>query len=261
MTRYYDGSKGRAYLYWGADGNSMDNECDLTFGVSGEQKWQFGCGVDVCDIDQDGFSDIIIGSQGYKSAERGVWLYWGGPRSIFDNSVDMIFTGEKNGDNFGNYIDIGYADDDQYPDIMINAWNYSGGLGRSYLYYGGPQGYMDNVPDHTFDTSEDIEPFRTHIVDVNNDGYGDVVRGGYKYNNCQGRGYLWYGPFKTSTEITFNWDTTNASIGKHTLKVEIPPVPGEENTEDNTRTITIEVTVSSVKYNFPSMTVFSTLSS
>ena len=26
--------------------------------------------------------------------------------------------------------------------------------------------------------------------------------------------------------------TTNASIGEHTLMVEIPPVPGEQNTED-----------------------------
>jgi hypothetical protein len=52
---------------------------------------------------------------------------------------------------------------------------------------------------------------------------------------------LYYGPFHNTTEITFNWDTTNASIGTHTLKVEIPPVPGEENTKDNVRIVTIEV--------------------
>jgi hypothetical protein len=44
-----------------------------------------------------------------------------------------------------------------------------------------------------------------------------------------------------TTDITFTWDTTNTSIGKHTLKVEIPPVPGEQNTEDNIKTVTIEV--------------------
>jgi ankyrin repeat protein len=241
VTRYYDGSKGRGYLYWGAEGTSMDEECDLILSVNGEQKWQFGCGVDVCDIDKDGFADIIIGSQGYKSAERGVWLYWGAPRGRFDNSVDMIFTGERNRDSFGNYISVGYANNDQYPDIMINAFYYGGGLGRSYLYYGGSKESMANVVDHTFDTSEEMHPFQTHIVDVNNDGHGDLVRGGYKYNNCQGRGYLWYGPFNTTTDITFNWDTTHASIGIHTLNVEIPPVPGEQNTEDNTKTVTIEV--------------------
>ena len=48
--------------------------------------------------------------------------------------------------------------------------------------------------------------------------------------------------FENSIDITFDWDTTNALIGKHTLKMEIPPVPGEENNEDNVKTITIEVT-------------------
>ena len=56
-----------------------------------------------------------------------------------------------------------------------------------------------------------------------------------------GRAYLYYGPFETTTDIPFTWDTANASIGKHTLKVEIPPVPGEQNTEDNVKTVTIEV--------------------
>jgi hypothetical protein len=41
--------------------------------------------------------------------------------------------------------------------------------------------------------------------------------------------------------MAFDWDTTNASIGKHTLKVEIPPVAGEKITEDNVKTVTIEV--------------------
>jgi len=52
---------------------------------------------------------------------------------------------------------------------------------------------------------------------------------------------LWYGPFNTTTEITFTWDTANASNGTHTLKVEIPPVPREKNTEDNVKTVTVEV--------------------
>jgi hypothetical protein len=56
-----------------------------------------------------------------------------------------------------------------------------------------------------------------------------------------GRCYLYYGPFSSVADITFHWDTTNASIGKHTLKVEIPPVPGEQNIEDNIKTVTIEV--------------------
>ena len=100
---------------------------------------------------------------------------------------------------------------------------------------------FDNVADHTFNTSEDIAPFQTHIVDVHNDGYGDVVRGGCKCNNSQGQRYLWYGPFYNTTSITFTWDTTNTSPGKYILKASIAPAVGEEDIEDNTTTATIEV--------------------
>ena len=125
---------------------------------------------------------------------------------------------------------------------MINAFYYGGALGRAYLYHGGPQRSMDNVPDHTF-TGEtpNWESWQTHLVDVNNDGYADVLGGCWTYNDKQGRAVLWYGPFSTSTDVTFTWDTTNASIGKHTLKVEVPPVPEEQNTENNIKTVTIEV--------------------
>jgi len=47
--------------------------------------------------------------------------------------------------------------------------------------------------------------------------------------------YIYYGPFSNIVDITFHWDTTNASIGKHTLKVEISPIPGEHNTEYNVK--------------------------
>jgi len=73
--------------------------------------------------------------------------------------------------------------------------------------------------------------------DVNADGYIDALIA----EEGTGRTCLFYGPFHSTTDITFNWDTTNASIGKHTLKVEIPPVQGEQNTEDNVKTVTIEV--------------------
>ena len=52
---------------------------------------------------------------------------------------------------------------------------------------------------------------------------------------------MWYGPFNTSTNITFNWDTTNASIGKHILKTSIVPVEGEKNVADNIMTVEVEV--------------------
>lgn len=233
-----DGQRGRVYLYWGASGTSMDETCDLTF--SGGGKWELGCGLEVHDIDNDNYADLLIGAQQYNHSEGIAFLHWGDARGSFDTSADLTFSAESGGDNFGNYIQAGYADDDQYADIMINAWSYADG--RCYLYYGSTRGAMDNVADHTFEGAvPNWQSFQTHLVDVNNDGYGDVVRSGWRYNNYQGRALLWYGGHGSSTKVTFYWDTTKVSKGKHSLKAKVGPVAGEKDTADNT--VTTEVNV------------------
>ncbi len=103
---------------------------------------------------------------------------------------------------------------------------------------------MDTTCDHTF-TGEaaGFDAYRAALSDLNNDGYGDVVLAGAGYPSLDGKGrcLLWYGPFDTTTDITFNWNTTNASPGKHVLKASIAPVSGEEDTADNMITIEVEV--------------------
>ena len=59
------------------------------------------------------------------------------------------------------------------------------------------------------------------IGDLNNDNYSDIVTGAWRYDNHQGRAWLYYGSPGDSTQFKFNWNTTNASPGKHTLKATI----------------------------------------
>ena len=89
--------------------------------------------------------------------------------------------------------------------------------------------------------TDDFYGFDVCVGDVNADNYLDALIGTVGANQVTGKVYLYYGPFYDTQNITFNWDTTNASIGKHTLKVEIPTVPGEQNTEDNVKTVTVPV--------------------
>jgi len=77
--------------------------------------------------------------------------------------------------------------------------------------------------------------------DFNNDGYTDLVAGAWGYNNNEGRAYLFYGPFSNTTDITFKWNTTNVSPGKHTLKAAIAPVAGEEGVADNVMNATVNI--------------------
>jgi len=59
--------------------------------------------------------------------------------------------------------------------------------------------------------------------------------------DLRGRVYLYYGPFDNTANITLNWDSTNVPTGKHTLQIEIPPVPGEQNTKNNFKAAAVEV--------------------
>jgi hypothetical protein len=249
--RYYPNNAGigRAYLYWGAEGTAMDTSADVIFDCPDSGANQFGSSADLFDIDNDGCAEVIIGARrwpGDGSSVGRVYVYWGKSNG-FDATVGLTITGEATKTSFGgDFVHGGYADDDQYGDLIITAFDYPNFTrqSRAYLYYGNTQEEMDGIFDHTF-TGEGagFDAYRAALSDLNNDGYGDVVLAGARYPRLggQGRCLLWYGPFHTSTDITFNWDTTNASIGKHTLKVEIPPVPGEQNTEDNVKIVTIEV--------------------
>jgi len=235
---------GRAYLYYG--GNPMDGVCDIVF--TGENKNdQFGSGLEVADTDGDGRADIFIGARGYANYSGRVYLYWGKERRNLTNRADLLFEAESGLSAFGgDDIEVGDIDGDGYGDITIAAYGYprNAGSGRVYLYYGINQANANTACDRTitFSGRDNLAQFMS-IGDFDSDGYGDLVVGGWGYPDGARQGQVWlcYGGPSKCTGITFNWDTTNASIGKHTLKVEIAPVPGEQNTEDNVKTVTVEV--------------------
>ncbi|MBW2605940.1 MAG: FG-GAP repeat protein [Deltaproteobacteria bacterium] len=235
---------GRAYLYYGGD--PMDGVCDIIF--TGENtNDEFGSGLEVADVDNDERAEIFIGARRYNEFSGRVYFYWGKARTNMSNSPDLIFDGEgKRSDFGGDDIEVGDIDNDGYGDVTIAAYGYPDFVasGRVYLYHGADKANMkvDFDRNITFSGRGNYAQFMT-IGDFDNNGYGDLVVGGWAYPNklYQGRVWLYYGGPSKCSGVTFNWDTANASIGKHTLKIEIPPVPGEQNTEDNIRTVTIEV--------------------
>ncbi len=243
-TRNFPGgaNRGRAYFYYGANGASMDTGHDVIFDPPHGGIDQYGSSADLFDIDNDGFAEVIVGARACSSYRGRVYLYWG-KSGGFDDSVGLTFTGEVvNSALGGDFINCGYADDDPYADILVTAYAYNHEQSRAYLYCGSTQVDMDAVADHIFTPEPGRNGvFRSALADLNGDGHADVMMAGAYYNKGQGRAWLWYGPFSTSTDITIHWDTTNASPGKHTLKVEIPPAAGEQNTEDNIKTVIIEV--------------------
>ena len=250
-ARYAGGAKdnGSAYLFFGNTKKEMDSICDYTFRGK-EARGQMGSSVELCDIDNDGFGDVIIGARFGRNGRGAVYIWWGSNDFDGDKPADLVLQGKvvKRNNMGGDTIICEDFNNDGYGDILVSAYNYPGYSivhGGAYLFYGNRQGVMDAVCDHIiYPPKEDTKYFGFSVSagDVNNDGYTDAFISAPGADPVNGKSFLYYGPFEDSTTVTFNWDTTNAAIGKHTIKVEIPPVPGEHNIENNVKTITIEVT-------------------
>jgi len=187
----YDKNRGRVYLFYG--GPDMDKTADLIFEGQNERDW-FGHSMVCGDIDNDGCQDIIIAAGGYGKGQGRAYLYWGSNRNSMDANPDKIFDGEaEKGSQFGDGHPAVYdIDNDGYDDIILGAIGSGDRTGRAYLYYGNTKESMDTSHDLVF-TGKDPESFFGLTIscgDVDNDGYGDIVIGGYAK---QGRAYLYYG--------------------------------------------------------------------
>jgi len=204
-------NRGRAYLFWGSDRDSMDAHPDKIFVGDEDKHAQLGAIYPaVYDIDNDGYDDIILGAchSQIKTGRAGrAYLYYGNKKESMDTSYDLIFKPEPENPAycFGYAISCGDVDNDSYGDIII------GGRGRAYFYYGANKSNMDAKADVIFRAqSEGYDRFGEGVwcVDQNRDGYDDVVIGAPSYNDGQGRAYLFYGSSKrnldTDPDMTFD---------------------------------------------------------
>ncbi len=194
---YYDDTKaGHAYIFLG--GSTMDNVMDYSFS-EGETQWSsFGLPVAYAgDINNDGFSDIIVSDANESNSVGSVYLYLGS--QSMDNYVDVHFVGEGSGNTFGQYMTSGDFNGDGYPDIAVEATMYNNGEGITYFYFGGIN--ADTVADLTIPGRGEI----SSAGDVNGDGYDDFLIANTSADNYKGEVYLYYGgnPMDTQHDFVF----------------------------------------------------------
>ncbi|MFH1718217.1 MAG: ankyrin repeat domain-containing protein [Planctomycetota bacterium] len=195
----YNNKRGRVCLFYG--GPDMDNTADLILEGQNEGD-QFGDGIACGDVDNDGCEDIIVAACGYSETRGCAYLYWGGDRKSMDANPDKIFVGEEEkGSQFGwGYPAVYDIDNDGYDDIIFGASHSFDVRGRAYLYYGNKKELMDTSADLIF-TAENPEYYFGNAIscgDVDNDGYGDIVIGGYTRQGA--RTYLYYGGSKSDMD-------------------------------------------------------------
>jgi hypothetical protein len=204
---------GCAYIYYG--GSTMDNLADITLKGEGT-KYYFGCSVSGAgDVNGDGYDDVIVGAFGYNSYEGRTYIYYGGTN--MDNLADVIMTGESTKNYFGLPVSsAGDVNGDGYDDVIVSAYHYGSFTGRTYLYLGGST--MDNVADVIMSGEKINSNFGRSVsgaVDVNGDGYDDVIVGAnYDYSST-GRAYIFYGgnSMKNTPDITLTGEEINDNFG------------------------------------------------
>ncbi|MDQ3019266.1 MAG: FG-GAP-like repeat-containing protein [Bacteroidota bacterium] len=126
-------STGRVYIFYG--GSSMNNAADVI--MNGEAiANHFGVSVSTAgDVNRDGYSDVIVGADGYGSSTGRAYVFYGG--SSMNNVADIIMTGEATSNNFGKSVSTaGDVNNDGYSDIIVGAYDYGSGsgVGRAYVY-------------------------------------------------------------------------------------------------------------------------------
>lgn len=213
-----NGHQGRVYVYYG---NATGITTTAAFSDSGENVGdEFGRSVASGDVNNDGYSDIIVGASGYMSNTGKAYVYYSSSTGL-SSTPDFTVTGVLT--EFGRSVaSAGDVNGDTYDDVLVGEPDLTHGAsgptsGRVYLYYGSADGLTTtNVLTLSGENAGDkFGEAAASAGDVNSDGYDDVVVGARGYSageNGQGKVYVYYGS-ATGLSATPDFSATVVNIG------------------------------------------------
>ena len=205
-TPYYDNgenSEGRAYVYHGS-ATGLSTSYAWT-AESNQGHASFGKSVaSAGDVNGDGYSDVIVGADGYDNGETDegrAYVYHGSTTGL---SKSYAWTAESNQSDawFGRSVaSAGDVNGDGYSDVIVGVYSYDNGQideGRAYVYHGSATGLSTDSL-WTAESNQSDAWFGYSVAsagDVNGDGYSDMIVGAPGCDNGQtdeGRAYVYHG--------------------------------------------------------------------
>jgi len=195
--RYDHGQAEEGVVFFYAGGPDGPATSPAWMGES-DQEWAwFGYTVATAgDVNNDGYSDIIVGTPRYdgeqenEKDEGAAFVYYGSSTGLTTGSADWTTTGDQENARFGTAASTaGDVNGDGYADVIITANGYDAeqtNEGAAFVYYGGPTGLVTTTTWIAHPTDQAYANFgrsASTAGDVNGDGYSDVIIGAPWYDD------------------------------------------------------------------------------
>jgi len=232
-TPYLEGvagtNNGTVEVYGGVAGGTMTTE--PVFQSEGDHSYDYyGFSVAACDINGDGFDDLVVGSS-YDEDRSGLvtyanqgalHLYLGSAQGLSTSSYQVVYgqapttAGWQPTTNLkiGLALSAGDVDDDGYCDVVTSNYTWSGNNGAVFVYLGSATG-LGAAPmaawTGTSPTAGGADHFGRSLAvgDVDGDGKDDILVGEWAFDGSSpsysnnGAAWLFLGQdFSTSPPIT-----------------------------------------------------------
>ncbi|ALO14410.1 hypothetical protein L21SP5_00738 [Salinivirga cyanobacteriivorans] len=126
--------------------------------------------VDFADFNQDGFMDIVYGSNGFNSK---IYL------TDSTGAINKIHAWENSeNDLLVNSLDVGFIDENSYPDVVFTNNNQEGGDGKMKIYLFG-EGTLPPNSLASWESNQWNYQSGVYLYDINNDNKLDLISGGW----------------------------------------------------------------------------------
>jgi len=189
---------GQVYIYYGGPNFDTIPDVILNGGHNNDHE-AFGRTVSGSgDVNNDGFSDIIVGAMNYDWDRGRIYIYLGG--NPMDTIYDIAMSGEEQGQSIGQF-GVDFTNNLQAFDHAITSTPLWGPTnpqgynpGKIYVLFGGNP--MDSIPDVWMIGRTDASTLGMSISsagDLTNNFDGEIISGGPVEYNSKGTSYIWLG--------------------------------------------------------------------
>jgi hypothetical protein len=214
--------EGRAFAYYGS--SSGFSAVSNWSAESNQDGAIYGYSVSSAgDVNGDGYSDVIVGAEGYDNGEtnEGRAFVYHGSASGLSTSPNWSAESNQGGAWFGCSVSsAGNVNGDGYSDVIVGADSYDNGEtneGRAFVYHGSASG-LSTSPNWSAESNQGGAWFGCSVSqagDVNGDGYSDVIVGAPYYDNGQtseGRAFVYHGS-SSGLSLSSNWTAESDQEG------------------------------------------------